>query len=118
MQAADPDLRVAVRFRPEKSGYLTYHGVEAPPQIPADHGARQWLYMIGDAARQGRASSTMWRDEHGRVSGAASAAVPLPVCCPPSLRRSHHIGMRLVCALCVLRSALPSNLCELPAAIT
>ncbi len=85
MQAADPDLRVAVRFRPEKSGYLTYHGVEAPPQIPADHGARQWLYMIGDAARQGRASSTMWRDEHGRVSGAAGAAVPFPACCPPSL---------------------------------
>ncbi|KAK9820642.1 hypothetical protein WJX81_004134 [Elliptochloris bilobata] len=69
LQAADPELSVAERFRPEKSGYLTFHGVAAPPQIPAEHGARQWLYMIGDAQRQGRASSTMWRDEHGRISG-------------------------------------------------
>lgn len=68
-QAADPELSVQVRFRPEKSGYLTFHGVEAPPQIPPDHGPRQWLYMISDAAKQGRASSTMWRDEHGQVSG-------------------------------------------------
>ena len=69
-QAADPELRVAVRFRPEKSGYLTFHGVDAPPQIPAEHAPRQWLYMISDATKAGRASSTMWRDEQGRVSGA------------------------------------------------
>ena len=70
MQAADPELGVTVRFRPERSGYLTFHNVEAPPQVPAQHGPRQWLYMIADAQRKGRASSTMWRDEHGRISGA------------------------------------------------
>ena len=69
MQAADPELGVTVRFRPERSGYLTFHNVEAPPQVPAEHGPRQWLYMISDAQRKGRASSTMWRDEHGRISG-------------------------------------------------
>lgn len=69
VQAVDPELGVTVRFRPERSGYLTFHNVEAPPQVPAEHGPRQWLYMIADAQRKGRASSTMWRDEHGRISG-------------------------------------------------
>ena len=82
-QAADPGLGVTVRFRPERSGYLTFHNVEAPPQVPAEHGARQWLYMIGDARREGRASSTMWRDEHGRISGppraSASRLLRLPL---------------------------------------
>jgi len=98
-QAADPELRVAVRFRPEKSGYLTFHGVDAPPQIPAEHAPRQWLYMISDATKAGRASSTMWRDEQGRVSGAraprALSEGAVHACRASRRRRPHRSSSRL-----------------------